>query len=124
MRRCMLELLAIALVIACHEAGHAGAAQFAGLRCRPFARLPWKVGVAVVVPARGLDPRDELRIALAGPAASAALAALTFEPWPWLGVLSGLVAIVNLVPLPGSDGLRAIAAARRLAVQPSSPSAR
>jgi Zn-dependent protease len=120
----MTELIAVALVIACHEAGHAGAAQSAGLEWRAFARLPWRLGVAVVVPAQGLHARDELLVALAGPAASAALALVTFQTWLWLAVLSGLVAIVNLIPLPGSDGLRAIAAARRLAFQPSSPSAR
>jgi len=111
----MAELVAIALVVVCHEAGHAAAAQSAGLEWRAFARLPWKIGVAVVVPRRGLDPRDDLFIALAGPAASTALAVLTFQTWMWLSVLSGVVAIVNLVPVPGSDGLRAIRAARLLA---------
>jgi Zn-dependent protease len=120
----MAELLAIALVVVCHEAGHAAAAQSAGLEWRVFARLPWKIGVAVVVPPRGLDPRDDLFIALAGPAASTALAVLTFQTWTWLSLFSGFVALLNLVPLPGSDGLRAIQAARRLAAQPSSPSAR
>ena len=111
----MTELVALALVIVCHEAGHAAAAQSAGLEWRAFARLPWKIGVAVVVPRRGLDPRDDLFIALAGPAASTALAVLTFQTWTWLSLLSGITAILNLVPLPGSDGLRAIRAARRLA---------
>jgi Zn-dependent protease len=120
----MVEFVAIVLVVVCHEAGHAAAAQFAGLECRPFARLPWKFGIAVVVPARGLDPRHDLFIALAGPAASTSLAVLAFPTWTWLSILSGVVAILNLVPMPGSDGLRAIRAARQLATQPSSPSAR
>jgi Zn-dependent protease len=115
----MTEIIALLLVIVCHEAGHAAAARSAGLECRAFARLPWKVGVAVVVPARGLDPRDDLFIALAGPAASTALAITTFQTWTWLSVLSGAVAILNLVPLPGSDGMRAIRAARQLSL-PSS----
>ena len=120
----MAELVAIALVVVCHEAGHAVAAQSAGLEWRVFVRLPWKIGVAVVLPPRGLDPRDDLFIAVAGPTASTALAVVTFQTWTWLSLLSGLVAVTNLVPMPGSDGLRAIRAARRLAAQPSSPSAR
>ena len=119
----MAELAALVIVILSHEAGHAAAAQSMGLEWRPFARLPWKFGVAVVVPARGLHPRDDLFIALAGPAASTALAVLTFQTWPWLSVLSGLIATLNLIPMPGSDGLRAIRAARQLATQPSPPNA-
>jgi Zn-dependent protease len=113
------ELLALVLVIVVHEGGHASAAQAAGLEWRLFARLPWKFGVAVVVPARGLKPRDDLSIALAGPAASTALGVLTFQTWTWLSLLSGLIAILNLVPMPGSDGMRAIRAARLLAAQSS-----
>lgn len=120
----MTELVALALVIVCHEAGHAAAAQASGLEWRAFARLPWKIGVAIVVPEHGLHPRDDLFIALAGPAASTALAILTFQTWTSLSLLSGAVAILNLVPVPGSDGMRAIRAARLLAAQPSSPSAR
>ena len=120
----MAELIALVLVIVVHEGGHASAAQAAGLEWRLFARLPWKFGVAVVVPERGLDPRADLSIALAGPAASTALAVLTFQTWTWLSVVSGVIAILNLVPMPGSDGLRAIQAGRRLAAQPSSASAR
>ena len=94
----------------------AAAAQAVGLEWRAFARLPWKIGVAVVAPARGIRPRDDLLIALAGPAASATLAALTFQLSPWLSLFSALLAVLNLVPIPGSDGWRAIGAARRLAV--------
>jgi stage IV sporulation protein FB len=109
------EIAAILIAIVSHEAGHAAAAQAVGLQWRPFVRLPWKIGVAVVAPGSGIRPRDDLLIALAGPGASALLAALTFQVSPWLSLLSGLVAVLNLLPLPGSDGLRAIAAARRLA---------
>jgi Zn-dependent protease len=108
------EVTAIVIAIVSHEAGHAAAAQAVGLEWRPFARLPWKIGVAVVAPATGIRPRDDLFIALAGPSASALLAALTFQVAPWLSLFSALVAVLNLVPLPGSDGMRALRAARRL----------
>jgi Zn-dependent protease len=108
------EIVAIAIAIVAHEAGHAAAAQAIGLEWRPFARLPWKIGVAVLVPDTGIRPRDDLFIALAGPSASALLAGLTFQVAPWLSLLSGLLAVLNLVPLPGTDGLRAIRAASRL----------
>jgi Zn-dependent protease len=109
------EIAAIVIAIVCHEAGHAAAARAVGLAWRPFARLPWKIGVAVVAPEPGIRPRDDLLIALAGPASSALLAALTFQIAPWLSLLSALLAVLNLMPLPGSDGMRAIGAARRLA---------
>ena len=112
----MTEIAAIVIAIISHEAGHAAAAQAIGLEWRPFARLPWKFGVAVVAPRLGMRPRDDLLIALAGPAASAMLAALTFQLSPWLSLFSALLAVLNLAPIPGSDGWRAIGAARRLAV--------
>jgi Zn-dependent protease len=120
----MAELVALALVIVCHEAGHAAAAQAAGLEWRPIARLPWRIGIGVVIPEGGLHPRDELRIALAGPAASIMLAIVTVGAWRWLGVYSGLVAVANLLPFPGSDGMRAAHAVRLLAAQAISASAR
>jgi stage IV sporulation protein FB len=110
------ELAAIVIAIICHEAGHAAAAQAVGLEWRPFARLPWKIGVAVVAPGPGIRPRDDLVIALAGPAASALLAAFTFQVAPWLSLLSAMLAVLNLLPFPGTDGRRAIGAARRLAL--------
>jgi len=114
----MTQVAVIILAIISHEAGHAAAAHAVGLEWRPFVRLPWKLGVAVVAPAGGLRPRDDLLIALAGPAASALLAAVSFQVSPELSLLSGLLAVLNLVPLPGTDGRRAIGAARRLAFSP------
>jgi Zn-dependent protease len=109
------EIAAILIAIVVHEAGHAAVAQAVGLEWRPFARLPWKIGIAVVAPEPGIGARDDLLIAVGGPAASALLATLTFQVSPFLSLLSALVAVLNLVPLPGTDGWRAIGAARRLA---------
>jgi Zn-dependent protease len=111
----MTQIAAIVLAIVSHEAGHAAAAQAVGLQWRPFARLPWKIGVVVLAPEPGIRPRDDLLIALAGPAASAMLAALAFQVSPHLSLLSGMLAVLNLLPFPGTDGWRAIGAARRLA---------
>src|SRR5215211_1944921 len=40
----------LAVAVACHEAGHAAAAQLLGLSWQPFARLPWAAGIAVRIP--------------------------------------------------------------------------
>ena len=105
--------LAILSVIACHEAGHAAAALALGYRVRPFARI-YAAGIAVVVPDTGLPPAHDLTIALAGPAASFALTAATMTSQPVLAGLSAIVGLLNLVPLPGSDGMRAWRACRAL----------
>jgi hypothetical protein len=96
-----------------HEAGHAAAAQMLGLKWQPFARLPWTAGIAVRVPPGGLKPRDDLLVALAGPTASLGLAAAALPHLYELGVLSGLLGAMNLLPfIPGSDGWRATNAIR------------
>jgi hypothetical protein len=106
----------LALAVACHEAGHAAAAQLLGLRWKPFARFPWAAGIAVMAPREGLPPRDDLLVALAGPLGSFALAAVALPLIPELGGLSAILGVLNLLPfLRGSDGWRAIRAARRAA---------
>ncbi len=91
-----------------HEAGHAAAAQLLGLKWQTFARLPWAAGIAVHVPPGGLRPRDDLLVALAGPTASLGLAVAAFPLLPELGLLSGLLGALNLLPfIRGSDGWRA-----------------
>jgi Zn-dependent protease len=106
-------VLALVAVVS-HEAGHAAAAQLLGLRWHPFARLPWKAGIAVEVPQSGLRARDDLLVALAGPAASLALAAAALPSVAELALISGMLAVLNLLPfLPGSDGWRATGAIRR-----------
>jgi hypothetical protein len=105
----------LAVAVACHEAGHATAAQLLGLSWQPFARLPCAAGIAVRVPRGGLPPRDDLLIALAGPLGSFVLAAIALPVIPELGSLSALLGLLNLIPfLRGSDGWRAIRAAQQV----------
>jgi peptidase M50B-like protein len=105
----------LAAAVACHEAGHAAAAQLLGLSWKPFARFPWAAGIAIRVPDGGLPPRHDLLVALAGPLGSFALAAVAFPLIPELGALSAILGVLNLVPfLRGSDGWRAIQAARQV----------
>jgi hypothetical protein len=105
----------LALAVACHEAGHAAAAQLLGLGWKPFARFPWAAGIAVRVPSGGLPPRDDLLVALACPLGSFALAAVALPLIPELGGLSALLGVLNLLPfLRGSDGWRALRAARQV----------
>lgn len=59
-------LVGTAILVLLHEAGHASMAQTLGLRWRPFARLPWKLGISVWVE----TPRQASLIAVAGPAAN------------------------------------------------------
>jgi hypothetical protein len=107
----------LAVAVACHEAGHAAAAQLLGLSWKPFARLPWTAGIAVSVPKGGLPPRDDLLVALAGPLGSFVLAAVALPLIPELGGLSAILGVLNLLPfLHGSDGWRAFRAARLVAV--------
>ena len=105
----------LAAALACHEAGHAAAAQLLGLSWKPFARLPWVAGIAVTVPDGGLPPRDDLLVALAGPLGSFALAAVALPLIPELAGLSAILGVLNLIPfLRGSDGWRALHAARQV----------
>jgi hypothetical protein len=104
----------LAVAVACHEAGHAAAAQLLGLSWKPFARLPWAAGIAIRVPRGGLPPRHDLIVALAGPLGSFGLAAVALPLIPELGGLSAILGLLNLFPfLRGSDGWRAIRAARQ-----------
>jgi hypothetical protein len=105
----------LAVAVACHEAGHAAAAQLLGLSWQPFARFPWAVGIAIRVPHGGLPPRHDLLVALAGPLGSFGLAAAALPLIPELGGLSALLGVLNLLPfLRGSDGWRAIRAVRQI----------
>jgi stage IV sporulation protein FB len=110
----MLAMIAqLFVAILAHELGHALVAARLGYRVRPFLRW-WKFGVAVVVPEGGMSARDDRLIALAGPVSSILLtAAAVSSGLLWLAFVSAELAVMNLIPFPGSDGLRALRAKSR-----------
>lgn len=118
----LLWLPAVAMSVLVHEAGHALVARANHQRIREIA-LTWHGGHVV---REGLPlPAVDLRVALAGPAASLGLAAVSlvasFLPlgifasvaWMlfWLNLSWGLF---NLLPFPSFDGGHAVAALTRM----------
>lgn len=108
-------ILAVAATLVVHEAGHALAAT--------ALRLPWRPiltrhGPAVVI------GRDDLRLtrrqvvltAAGGPLANIAVCAAAYALGQGLVVLVGLeIVVLNLLPLPRSDGSKIIRPGRAIA---------
>lgn len=130
----LLTLALAALVVLVHEAGHA----LARLACarRSFtpeavrtARLdamvgavdlegPWRPDTFVRLSAARTTANDALRVALAGPVLSVVAGLAAAATTTDLGLVGGFTSVLYglacLVPLPGSDGRRARAAAAAL----------
>lgn len=110
-------VLAVELSVLAHEASHAAAARLVGLRVdRVLLR-----GLTAVAEIEG---EDSLLVALAGPLANVALAALLATAGAFVGpdaaplalAAAGgnlLFAALDLLPLPGADGQRALRALGR-----------
>ncbi|MDD4850228.1 MAG: peptidase [Gemmiger sp.] len=105
-----------------HEGGHV-AAYWLLLRCPPRLELS-AFGICMRMGGVALPPGQELLLALAGPLANAllclgALAGMQ-RVWGysyggyWFAAVNCLVGGCNLLPVPGLDGPRAIAALRAL----------
>jgi Zn-dependent protease len=89
-----------------HEAGHMLAAAFLGVPVREFGL---ELRGAYVRRAYATRRRDEILIAFSGPLMNLLIAVpLTFVPrlGPQLGMFNVMLAVINLLPLPSSDGLR------------------
>ena len=107
-----------------HEFGHALTARHYGIRTRRI--VLWPVGGVAQLEGQPGSPRQELHIALAGPAVNFVLAAGLFATvslfgLPWSGLLASLMianltlGLFNLVPAFPMDGgrvLRAVLATR------------
>jgi Zn-dependent protease len=105
-----------------HETGHALVARRAGLRVRSITL--WLLGGVALLEDEPVSPRDELRVAIVGPAVSLALAAgfglaaaalsvaggpaLAVAVAAWLAIGNAALAVFNLLPAAPLDGGRVL----------------
>ncbi len=119
----LTALLFFASILA-HEMGHAVIARREGIPVHGI--VLWILGGVASLGHEAREPRAELRIAAAGPAVSAALAAtfaglvlvgrsfgtadIVVAGLVWLSVINGLLALFNLLPATPLDGGRILRA--------------
>jgi Zn-dependent protease len=94
-----LSLLAALLV---HESAHLAAAYLTGVRVKRVG-LSWKGPYVVREPG---TPMQNTFISLAGPGINLILCALCWRSLGMFAWVNGLLGILNLLPVPASDGLR------------------
>lgn len=97
------------LAMVLHEIGHVCVAQALGLRVKQVG-LGWK-GMYTV--RESGSPQLNLQVSLAGPLTNLALVAL-WPVSPMLGLASLVCGVTNLLPIPGSDGKRAMNCLREM----------
>ena len=116
----LLGLLTLASLLL-HECGHLLAARASGVKVREFG-LCLRGSYIRREPAR--MPFDDAAITLSGPLVNALIAAALWTVpgvGHWLAIYNLVLATSNLVPLPGSDGRRAINAWNRNPADARSP---
>jgi len=109
-------VVGMAVSVVLHELGHALAARRFGIRTAHVTLYPW--GGAAALEEMPRDPDQEVVVALAGPAANLAVAAVLGLLWlVWsnplvqvLALTNGALALMNLVPAYPLDGGRALRA--------------
>jgi Zn-dependent protease len=112
--------LAMVASLLLHEAGHILAAIFLGVRVHEFGL---RIAGAYIRRAHASTPQDEVLIATAGPLMNFCLILpLSFLPvlGHQLALCNLVLGLVNLIPLPSSDGLRIL---RALRISNATPSA-
>lgn len=87
--------------VVAHEAGHVIATLARGLKVRGIV-ISWK---RIAVQAEAGKPADWIWIAAAGPAVNLLLAA-AFWRFTAFAEMNILLAVLSLIPIPGSDGQR------------------
>jgi Zn-dependent protease len=92
--------LVVSLVL--HESAHLAMAYFTGVQVKHVG-LSWKGPYIVREP--GTRVRNTF-ISLAGPGINLALCLLCWHSWGTFARVNGFLALVNLLPVPSSDGLR------------------
>jgi Zn-dependent protease len=97
------------LAMVLHEIGHLCVAQALGLKVRNVG-FSWK-GMYTVREAG--PPEINFQVSLAGPLTNLALTAL-WSVSPIFGLANLFVGICNLLPIPGSDGKRALHCLREM----------
>jgi hypothetical protein len=133
----LITLVLAAIIVLVHEAGHAIARTLSGRRSFTPADVrvakldamvgavdlegPWRPDTFTRLSAARTTANDALRVALGGPAASLAAGLAAAATTADLALVGGLTSVVYglvcLIPLPDSDGRRALdatAALRRL----------
>ena len=97
-------LIGCAISLLIHELGHICTAQALGVRVK-------KVGIALRGPYIVRDtgtPAANAVISAAGPSINLLLAAATWQQWPTLALISLVLGLANLFPMPGADGRRVL----------------
>lgn len=105
----LLGCIIVALIV--HEIGHALMALALGLDCHLVAKR-WRLGI--LFGDSTLRRWQVVVVAAAGPLANVVFAAIAYELGMSMLVLGNLVAVLNLVPFPHSDGAKMLRPGRAI----------
>jgi Zn-dependent protease len=94
--------VSLLLSLLLHESAHLAVAYLAGVRVKHIG-LSWKGPYIVREPG---TPVQNTFISLAGPGINLVLCALCWQLSRTFALVNGLLALMNLLPVPLSDGLR------------------